>query len=910
MMRTNQKLLYLFNEGNAYMTDLLGGKGANLAEMVRAGLPVPPGFTITTDVCCDFLANGEQQLVELMPSVREALKSVETAMRRKFGHPKKPLLVSVRSGAPISMPGMMETVLNLGLNDETVQGLASQAHPSEEGQRFAYDTYRRFVQMFGSVVLGIHKDYFEDILSHKKYLMGVQEDAQLSADALRAIVAAFKEIIQDKTGQPFPEDPMTQLKMAIEAVFQSWNLPRAVAYRDYMKIDHDLGTAVTVQAMVFGNMGDDSATGVAFTRNPATGGKELYGEYLTNAQGEDVVAGIRTPKPLSRMAQEMPALYQQFSEIVYRLEHHYMDVQDVEFTIERGKLFVLQTREAKRTIQAAVKTAVDFVHEGILTHEDALLRVDANQLPHLLLPTFELAAQRQARKQGRLLVTGLNASPGAATGELVFEPEDAVKLAATGRKVILARPETCPDDVHGMIAAQGILTARGGNTSHAAVVARGMGKPCVTGCESCRIDLSAGTLTVGEKTLKQGAVVSLDGSTGEIFEGNIPTVQPDLGSELEILLTWADETRRLGVRANADTPADARKALLMGAKGIGLCRTEHMFMAPERLPVVREMILAENAEARQAALDKLLPMQREDFKGIFRAMAGHPVTIRLLDPPLHEFLPNRDEISEALRASIKADPYGDKTKTLRRMLKKIDELREMNPMMGFRGCRLGLVYPEIYDMQVRAIFEAACSVIAERCSVLPEIMVPLVGHVQELKRLREQLETVAQEVMFSRETWLPYLFGTMIEVPRAALTADEIAQFAEFFSFGTNDLTQLTLGYSRDDAEGRFLTKYLEQGILKDNPFEVLDVTGVGHLMELSRDKARLTRPQIKLGLCGEHGGEAKSVQFCHQIGLDYVSCSPYRVPVARLAAAQAVIQEKKQADMVLSSENAILHSF
>lgn len=902
-MKSSMKKLYLFSEGNAYMTDLLGGKGANLAEMVRAGLPVPPGFTITTDVCNDYLTQGEQFPPGLMPDILNALKTVEASMDRRFGDPKNPLLVSVRSGAKISMPGMMETVLNLGLNEQTLAGLIQQSGDA----RFAYDTYRRFIQMFGSVVLGINKDFFEDIITHKKGLVGVEHDSQLDVQALRDIVSAFKEIVADKTGHAFPEDPIIQLQQAIEAVFRSWNIPRAVAYRNYMKIDHDLGTAVNIQAMVFGNMGGDSATGVAFTRNPATGEKELYGEYLLNAQGEDVVAGIRTPKTLNQMAEDMPALYEQFSEIAYRLEHHYMDVQDLEFTIERGQLFMLQTRAAKRTIQAAVKTAVDFVHEGILSPEEALLRVDANQLPQLLLPTFAPAAQAQARQNGRLLVTGLNASPGAATGELVFDPDVAETMAATGKRVILARPETCPDDVHGMIAAQGILTARGGNTSHAAVVARGMGKPCITGCESCRIDPHAGSLTVGGKVLYQGTIISLDGSTGEVFEGEIPTVQSALGPELEILLTWADETRKLGVRANADTPADARKALQMGAKGIGLCRTEHMFMAPDRLPVVREMILAETAEAREAALSRLMPMQLEDFKGIFRAMAGHPVTIRLLDPPLHEFLPNRDELRDELSACLKADPYGEKSITLSAMLKKVNELHEVNPMMGFRGCRLGLVYPEIYAMQVRAIFEAACELVAERCNVQPEIMIPLVGHVQELKMLREQLEAVANGVMLRRDMWLHYLFGTMIEVPRAALTADEIAQSAEFFSFGTNDLTQLTLGYSRDDAEGRFLAKYLEQGILKDNPFEVLDANGVGQLIEIARDKGRQMRPQLKLGLCGEHGGEAQSVLFCHQAGLDYVSCSPYRVPVARLAAAQAVIHEKKQMDALLTTENVVL---
>jgi pyruvate,orthophosphate dikinase len=904
MMKSGMKKLYLFGEGNATMADLLGGKGANLAEMVRAGLPVPPGFTLTTAVCNQALAQGPQCLSDLMPEIQKALKTVEIAMNRQFGNSENPLLVSVRSGAQVSMPGMMETVLNLGLNDRTLEGLIQQSGDA----RFAYDTYRRFIQMFGSVVMGINKDFFEDILAHKKSLMGLEHDTQLDVQALRDIVIAFKEIVQDKTGQLFPEDPMVQLQQAIEAVFQSWNIPRAVAYRNYMKIDHDLGTAVSVQSMVFGNRGEDSATGVAFTRNPATGEKELYGEYLLNAQGEDVVAGIRTPKTLNQMALEMPALYQQFSEIAYRLEHHYMDVQDLEFTIEQGRLFILQTREAKRTIQAAVKTAVDFVHEGILNPEEALLRVDANQLPQLLLPTFVPAALAQARKNKRLLVTGLNASPGAATGELVFDPDEAMVLAEEGRRVILARPETCPDDVHGMIAAQGILTARGGNTSHAAVVARGMGKPCITGCESCQIDPYKGTLTVGGKTLGKGAIISLDGSTGEVFEGEIPTMQPPLAPELEILLNWADETRQLEIRANADTPADARKALEMGAKGIGLCRTEHMFMAPERLPVVREMILADSTEAREAALAKLLPMQLEDFKGIFRAMAGHPVTIRLLDPPLHEFLPNRDELREELEVCLKADPYGEKAKTLSALLKKVGELHEVNPMMGFRGCRLGLIYPEIYAMQVRAIFEAACELLSERVNVLPEIMIPLVGHVQELKVLREQLEGVATAVMNRQDTWLHYLFGTMIEVPRAALTADEIAQSAEFFSFGTNDLTQLTLGYSRDDAEGRFLAKYLAQGILKENPFEVLDASGVGQLIEMARDKGRQVRPQLKLGLCGEHGGEANSVRFCHQVGLDYVSCSPYRVPVARLAAAQAVIQQKPKLEDVLGySRNAIL---
>lgn len=902
-MKSAMKKVYLFHEGNAYMKELLGGKGANLAEMVRAGLPVPPGFTITTDVCNEYLNQDECFPVELMPEIQAALEVVETCAGRRFGDANNPLLVSVRSGAKVSMPGMMETILNLGLNDQTLHGLIDQFGD----ERFAYDTYRRFIQMFGNVVLNINKDYFEDILEYKKQQLKIRDDASLPVVALKDIVQAFKEIVQDKIGQPFPEEPMVQLQQAIQAVFRSWNIPRAVAYRNYMKIDHDLGTAVNIQAMVFGNMGEDSATGVAFTRNPSTGEKELYGEYLINAQGEDVVAGIRTPFKLSDMARKWPALYEQFSEIAYRLEHHYMDVQDMEFTIEKGRLYMLQTRTGKRTVQAAVKIAVDFVNEGIITPEEALLRIDANQLPQLLLHAFDEAAMAEARKSKRLLATGLNASPGAATGEIVFDADEAERWAADGKKVILVRPETCPDDVHGMMAAQGILTTRGGNTSHAAVVARGMGKPCITGCEQCRIDLKAEILTVGSMTLRKGDVISLDGATGEVFEGPIPTLIPQLGLELEILLNWADETRTLGVRANADTPADARKALEMGAKGIGLCRTEHMFMAPDRLPVMQEMILADSREAREHALARLLPMQLEDFKGIFRAMSGHPVTIRLLDPPLHEFLPDRDALRNMLEQQLSADPYHDRVKRQADILKKVNDLHEVNPMMGFRGCRLGLVYPEIYAMQVRAIFEAACDLVLERVNVQPEIMIPLVGHVAELKALREQLEAVANEVMNRRDTWFHYLFGTMIEVPRAALTADEIARHAEFFSFGTNDLTQLTMGYSRDDAEGRFLLKYLEQGILKENPFEVLDVAGVGQLIEMAREKGRIMRPQLKLGLCGEHGGEAKSVQFSHYAGLDYVSCSPYRVPVARLAAAQAAILDRNQQEVLQSAKAVIL---
>lgn len=897
-MQTALKNVVLFNDGNATMKDLLGSKGANLAEMARLGLPVPPGFTITTDVCNEYLRNGHRLPLGLMDEVGLALSGVEKSMGRQFGDSDNPLLLSVRSGAKISMPGMMETVLNLGLNEETLPGLIRQSGD----ERFAYDTYRRFIQMFAAVVLGLNKDYFEDLLTHQKKLRGIHEDTSLSVTDLREIVTAFKEVVLDHTGQPFPDDPMTQLRMAIEAVFGSWLIPRAVAYRNHMRIDHTLGTAVNVQAMVFGNMGEDSATGVAFTRNPSTGEKELYGEFLVNAQGEDVVAGIRTPKKLSQMAEELPRLYQELSEIAYRLEHHYMDVQDMEFTVEQGRLFMLQTRTGKRTVQAAVKIAVDMVHEGLLTVEDALLRVDANQLSQLFLPAFNPMDKQKARKEGRLLTTGLTASPGAAMGILVFEPEQAKALSDAGEKVILIRPETCPDDVQGMLAAQGILTARGGNTSHAAVVARGLGKPCVVGCEDCRIDVKRGMLIVKGRAFRQGSLVSIDGATGEVFEGAIATQPPAVTEELAMLLSWADETRRLGVRANADTPADARKALEMGAKGIGLCRTEHMFMEKDRLPVVRDMILAPDSAERRRALEKLLPMQHGDFKAIFQVMKGAPVTIRLLDPPLHEFLPNLEEIQAELARLEQADPYQEDVKRQSAILHKVNELREVNPMMGFRGCRLGLVYPEIYEIQVRAIFEAACDVVAEGGAVQPEIMIPLVGYASELKMLREQLETVANEIMGRRNIWLHYLFGTMIEIPRAALVADQIAEYAEFFSFGTNDLTQLTLGFSRDDAEGRFLGRYLEKDLIADNPFDTLDQDGVGLLMEMSRDKGRLTQPNLKLGLCGEHGGEARSVQYCHQIGLDYVSCSPFRVPVARLAAAQAAIRERREREGAAST--------
>jgi pyruvate,orthophosphate dikinase len=886
---TSTKRVYLFNEGDSSMRELLGGKGANLAEMTRAGLPVPPGFTITTATCNEYLKNNCQFPEGLWEEIQASLKAVEADQGKNFGDAKNPLLVSVRSGAKFSMPGMMETILNLGLNDDTINGLIAQSG----NERFAYDSYRRFIGMFSSVVLDLEKDAFEEILQHKKNELGVKLDTELDTDALKAVVASFKQHVQAKLGKPFPQDPLEQLRYAIESVFKSWNIPRAIAYRNYNKIDHTLGTAVNVQTMVFGNMGNDSATGVAFTRNPSTGEKELYGEYLINAQGEDVVAGIRTPKKLAEMKIELPALYDEFAAIAQRLETHYRDVQDMEFTIEKGRLYMLQTRNGKRTIQAAVKIAVDLANEGVISQEEALTQVDANQLPQLLLPSFDPADKAEAKKQNRLLATGLNASPGAATGIAVFNPDEAEALSLKGEKVILVRIETCPDDIHGMIPAQGVLTTRGGNTSHAAVVARGMGKPCVAGCESASIDLKAETFTANGRTLKKGDILSIDGSTGEVFEGAIRTEDPKMSPEFTVLLDWADKTRKLGVRANADTPEDAEKAHELGARGIGLCRTEHMFMAQDRLPVVQQMILADTPEARKTALEKLLPMQHQDFKGIFKAMAGCPVTIRLLDPPLHEFLPNREELLEEVTRMRALKQTGKELEAKEALLNKVSELHESNPMMGFRGCRLGLIYPEITQMQVRAIFEAATDLQKDGIEVLPEIMVPLIGHVNELKTAREQLVSVAEEVMSRKNVRVNYLFGTMIEIPRAALTADEIAEYAEFFSFGTNDLTQMTFGYSRDDAEGKFLNKYLEQGILKDNPFETLDTQGVGQLVEIARDKGRQARPDIKLGICGEHGGEAKSVQFCHRAGLFYVSCSPFRVPVARLAAAQAVVMEQ-----------------
>ncbi|MDB5097523.1 MAG: ppdK [Cyanobacteria bacterium RYN_339] len=877
------KRVYLFAEGNASQKDLLGGKGANLAEMTNAGLPVPPGFTIPTTVCNEYYEQGERSPQELWDEVTAALATVEATTGKRFGDHANPLLLSVRSGAKFSMPGMMDTILNLGLNDETVQGIID----ATGNERFAYDAYRRFIAMFSNVVLGFRLDNFEHMLEQFKARLGVRLDTELDARTLREVVGAYKALVLKNLGIDFPTDPKAQLRMAIEAVFKSWNNDRAITYRNHHKIAHDLGTAVNVQSMVFGNMGDDSGTGVAFTRNPSTGEHKLYGEFLFNAQGEDVVAGIRTPRPIAELESDMPGVYAEFVAIAGRLEQHYRDMQDLEFTIERGKLYMLQTRNGKRTAQAAIKVAVDMANDGLITQEEALMRVEPTQLNQLLHRRIDPNAIL------KVIARGLPASPGAATGTIVFDADEAEKRGMLGDKVILVRVETCPDDINGMIHAQGVLTSRGGMTSHAAVVARGMGKPCVAGCDGLDVDLNAKTMRAGDLLLKEGDTLSINGATGEVIHGEVPTIEPELSPEFRTLMAWSDTFRKLGVRANADTPEDAAKAREFGAEGVGLCRTEHMFMAHDRLPVVQEMILANNEAARRQSLAKLLPMQREDFIGIFRAMAGLPVTIRLLDPPLHEFLPNhQDLVAEVAVLRVKGDDP-QRLAQRERMLREVERLHESNPMMGLRGCRLGLTFPEINEMQVRAVFEAACTLKREGVEVLPEIMIPLVGHVNELARVRSQLEVVAKETMAREGVEVDYRFGTMIEIPRAALTADQIAREAQFFSFGTNDLTQMTFGYSRDDAEGKFLTRYLEGKILPANPFEVLDRDGVGALMRIAVEKGLSTNPTLKLGVCGEHGGEPSSIAFAHELGLHYVSCSPFRVPIARLAAAQAAIEQK-----------------
>ena len=896
------KLIYAFGggraDGSAKMKNLLGGKGANLAEMASLGLPVPPGFTISTEVCTYFYDNGNRYPAGLVERVRAAVAKVEQLVGRGFGDPANPLLVSVRSGARASMPGMMDTILNLGLNDTTVAGLARAAG----NDRFAYDSYRRFVQMYGDVVLDLKPaskteiDPFEAVIEAKKRARGVELDLQLTSGDLKELVAEFKDLVLRRTGKTFPDDPWEQLWGAIGAVFGSWMNQRAITYRKLYNIPSDWGTAVNVQAMVFGNLGDDCATGVAFTRDPGNGTKQLYGEFLVNAQGEDVVAGIRTPQKITLAASRavaqsqgtsegqraakspaleevMPAAFKELRKTAEKLERHYKDVQDIEFTIERGRLYMLQTRNGKRTAQAAVKIAVDLVRERLIDRRTAVSRVEPASLDSLLHPRLDARAAKD------LIAKGLAASPGAAAGEVVFSADDAEQAREKGRRTILVRIETSPEDIHGMHAAEGILTQRGGATSHAAVVGRGMGKPCVVGCGALAIDYHSGTMRVGERIVRAGDPITIDGATGEVFAGIVPTVEPELSGDFEKLMSWADEVRRMKVRANADTPHDATVARRFGAEGIGLCRTEHMFFEGDRIDAVREMILADTTEGRRRALGKILPMQKQDFIGIFRAMAGLPVTVRLLDPPLHEFLPHTDQEIEALAVKI-----GVSAEHLRQ---KRDSLRELNPMLGHRGCRLGVTYPEIYEIQVRAIMEAACELTRERVKVNPEIMIPLVGVKKELALLRELTLQVAEAVMRDYQTKVPYSIGTMIEVPRAAIVAREIAEEAEFFSFGTNDLTQMTLGLSRDDA-GMFLPVYVDKGVLPGDPFVSVDQSGVGFLMRHAVAEGRASRSRLKCGICGEHGGDPASVIFCDQIGLDYVSCSPYRVPIARLAAAHA----------------------
>jgi len=885
------------------MKEALGGKGAGLAEMTASGINVPPGLTLTTQCCRDYSNSSGKIPESLFEQVFGKLHNVEESIGRRFGSNKNPLLVSVRSGAKYSMPGMMDTILNLGLNDETVQALAKITN----NERFALDSYRRLIQMFGNVVLDINKDEFENILNTIKQKAKIKNDYELNAEHFQIIINKYKELVNKYSGKPFIQDTQEQLKTAIEAVFKSWNNSRAIYYRDLNKIDHNLGTAVNIQAMVFGNLNDHSGTGVCFTRNPSTGYKDLYGEYLINAQGEDVVAGIRTPNKIAMLASEMPETHKQLLETANKLEACYKDMQDIEFTVENNNLYILQTRTGKRTAQAALKIAVNLVSEGVIDRDQALLRVEPTQLNQLLLPSFSLTLKEKAKIDGKLLAIGLNASPGAAVGKIVFDPDRAETLARQGEKIILVRIETCPDDIHGIVPSCGVVTSRGGMTSHAAVVARGMGKPCVAGCDSLQIDLAAKEMTVAKKTFKEGDIISIDGATGEIFHGAIETTTPAMSEEYKTFLEWADKRRRLGVRANADTPSDAKVALEFGAQGIGLCRTEHMFMNQERLPVMQAMIMAEDKEDRKEALSKLLPMQRQDFIDIFKVMDGLPVTIRLLDPPLHEFLPKHEELIAEL-ATLQARPNGDKKsiERLKKVLNKVNQLKEANPMMGLRGCRLGLLYPEINEMQVRAIFEAALAVKKQGGKVLPEIMIPLVGEARELLAARNHLEGVAIAVMDEQKEKIDYRFGTMIELPRACLTADEIAKHAEFFSFGTNDLTQMTFGFSRDDAEGKFLQRYLEGidvgrekvKILNDNPFEILDRQGVGKLMKLAIESGLKTNPKLKIGICGEHGGEPSSIEFAEQIGLSYVSCSPYRIPLARLSAAQGILKnETKEAN-------------
>ena len=882
-----EKRVWLFREGNAHMRAELGGKGANLAEMTNLGLPVPPGLTITTATCMEYINNGNKMPEGLMDEVKYYLKEVEQQAGKKFGDATNPLLVSVRSGARVSMPGMMETILNLGLNDETVEAMVKLTN----NPRFCYDSYRRFLTMFGSVAWEMDRQkYFESEVEKVKAREGVTEDTQISAEGWKSLIPVYKQVIKEVTGKEFPQDPYVQLQEAIEAVFRSWNIPRAVAYRNMNKIDHNFGTAVNVQTMVFGNMGNDCATGVSFTRNPATGENKFYGEYLVNAQGEDVVAGIRTPKQIADLETDMPDIYEQYVNIAKQLEKGYHDVQDMEFTVERGKLWILQTRNGKRTAKAAIKIAVDMYNEGIISKEEAIMQVDPYSVYQVLLPCFNPDKVKHSHKVSK----GVNASPGAAVGKIVFDTEEAAQRGAAGEKIILVRIETCPDDIHGMAVSQGVLTLRGGATSHAAVVAKGMGKPCVSGCEDLTIDLKAETITCADGTVfHKNDVISLDGGTGEVMEGAIELVEAGIDADFETFFNWVNEVKELHVEANADTPKDIENAIKFGAEGVGLCRTEHMFMDPDRLPWVQKMIIAGTTEARKEALSHLLPMQYSDFYAMFKALGDKPLTVRLLDPPLHEFLPSKIELVEkvATKKALGQDYAEDE-----KMLEIVENLSESNPMMGLRGCRLGLTYPEINEMQVRAIFEACCDLTKEGHKIQPWIMIPLIGHINELKTAKATLVSVAKQVMQEKGVQLEYKFGTMIEIPRAALTAKEVATEAEFFSYGTNDLTQMTFGYSRDDAEGKFLKNYVEQKILPWNPFVTLDFNGVGRLIEMSINEGREVNSRLVGGICGEHGGDPDSVKYAHKIGLNYVSCSPYRVPQARLAAAQAVIECKKAA--------------
>ncbi|MDD2447673.1 MAG: pyruvate, phosphate dikinase [Tissierellia bacterium] len=873
-----EKYVYNFHQGSKDLKSLLGGKGANLAEMTNIGLPVPPGFTITTEACTRFYKEGKTLWVGLNDEIEIHLKEVEERLGKLFSDEDNPLLFSVRSGAVFSMPGMMDTILNLGLNDSAVKGLAK----STGNERFAYDSYRRFIQMFSDVAMGIPKVRFESLLEDIKDSKGVINDTDLDSEDLKHLVQLYKEVYKEDIGEEFPQDPMKQLELAIEAVFASWNNPRAIVYRNLNDIPHDLGTAVNVQSMVFGNMGNTSGTGVAFTRNPANGENKLFGEFLMNAQGEDVVAGIRTPNHIDELKDIMPEVYNEFVDATKKLEEHYKDMQDIEFTIENGKLFFLQTRNGKRTTQAAINVAVDLVEEELITKEEAMLRIEPNQLNQLLHPNFD----EKELKKSNVIAKGLAASPGAASGKVYFNAEDVKVAKSRGEKAILVRQETSPEDIEGMISSEGILTARGGMTSHAAVVARGMGKCCVAGCSEIRVDEENKIFKTKLLTIKEGEYISIDGGTGMIYLGEIKEVEPELTGNFGKFMDWVDETRRLKVRTNADSPRDAAQAVKFGAEGIGLCRTEHMFFEEARIPAVRRMIVSDTLEDRREALDELLPMQRKDFYEIYKEMGERPVTIRLLDPPLHEFLPSKDEDIENLAESMYIE--------FEELKDRIASLAEVNPMLGHRGCRLAITYPEIYRMQVRAIIEAALDVKNEGFeNIQPEIMIPLIGHINELKYVKSEIVDEIAQVFEERDDKLNFLIGTMIEIPRACITADEIAQEAEFFSFGTNDLTQMGFGFSRDDS-GKYLSDYKDRGILEKSPFEVLDQKGIGKLMEIAVELGTKIRPDIHLGICGEHGGEPSSVEFSHRIGLDYVSCSPFRVPVARLAAAQAVLKEKE----------------